>query len=195
MTAADAARSGGGSGPGAAPDWVTVVATGSCARCGPAATRLPRSELPAALRGEGRRWRALLGEAPAAALARRPAPAEWSALEGAAHARDVLALFADRAGTALGAPPGTEPEFGWWDHEAAVLADAYNTQDPLVVASALAANADRLATLLEGLPDPAWARAGTRRSTERFSVEDLARFALHESTHHRGDAERAAAAP
>jgi hypothetical protein len=102
--------------------------------------------------------------------------------------RDVLALFRDRVGLAMAEE---EPEFGWWDHEAAVVVERYNAQDPGCVAAALQSNAQGLMVALPPLGDPAWQRAGTRRGRERFTVEGLARFALHEAHHHRVVALRA----
>jgi len=58
------------------------------------------------------------------------------------------------------------------------------------VACALAANAERLATTSAAVREQEWSREGTRRPGERFTVERLVRFALHEVRHHRGDAER-----
>ena len=48
--------------------------------------------------------------------------------------------------------------------------------------------AEELIADLVHLDDAGWRRAGTRRRRERFTVEGLARFALHEAHHHRLDA-------
>ena len=65
---------------------------------------------------------------------------------------------------------------------------AYNAQVPSDVATALRANAERLADVSVGLDDDGWSRVGIRRDDERMSVEAHLRFALHESVHHRHDA-------
>ena len=69
----------------------------------------------------------------------------------------------------------------------------YNEQRPSVVADAIAVNAG---TTCRNAPAPRRRVLGSepppRRSDERFTVEGLIRFALHESVHHRQDAERAA---
>jgi hypothetical protein len=83
-----------------------------------------------------------------------------------------------------------DPEYGWWDHEAAVTDEHYNEQDPTAVAGDLAANAQWLAGTLALVEGAEWDRTGTRRGTEPFTVAGLGRFTLHELSHHRWDAER-----
>jgi hypothetical protein len=143
------------------------------------------AELPAAVAGLGRKYQApltrfLAGEDESILLT-RPSPGQWSALACACHVRDVLSVFDGRIGRML-----TEdaPEFGWWDHEAAVEADAYEKQIPSEVAAAVAANAAALSATLTAVPAEGWDRTGTRRDGELFTVVGAARFALHEGTHH-----------
>jgi hypothetical protein len=174
-------------------DWVAVVG-GGCDECGYEASAPERERLADALEDEAERWAAVLGDLAAdggTALRARPAEDVWSALEYAAHTRDVFAVFDGRIGRILAED---EPELGWWDHDAAVLDEAYNEQDPDDVAAALVRNARSLATSLRSVDDAGWHRAGTRRGSERFTVEGIGRYALHESRHHRGDAERVAGA-
>ena len=96
-------------------------------------------------------------------LLTRPSPDVWSALAYACHVRDVLSVFDARIARML-----TEdaPELGWWDHEAAVEADAYEKQVPTEVAAALAANAAALSATLSAVPEEGWDRTGTRRDGE-----------------------------
>jgi hypothetical protein len=172
-------------------DWFQVVADQHCDECGLEAAAVPQAQLGAAISEEGDRWAVLLLELHEGdELRRRPRADVWSALEYGAHVRDVLALFADRVALAL-AEEG--PEFGWWDHEAAAVDKGYNEQDRQAVATALTEGAERLVSTLPRPNERAWQRAGTRRGRERFTVEGLARFALHEVRHHRIDAERALA--
>ena len=88
--------------------------------------------------------------------------------------RDVLALLGRRVSQAM---VEDDPEFGWWDHEAAALVDGYNDQDPDTVAVALRRHAEELVAKLADLDDAGWQQTGTRRRGERFTVEGLARFA------------------
>lgn len=143
------------------------------------------AELPAAVAGLGRRYQAPLtrflpGEDESILLA-RPSPDAWSALAYACHVRDVLSIFDGRIGRMLAEDA---PELGWWDHEAAVEADAYEKQAPAEVAAALAANAAALSSTLAAVPDDGWERTGTRRDGELFTVLGAGRYALHEGTHH-----------
>ncbi len=78
-----------------------------------------------------------------------------------AHVRDVLALFRDRVVLTLSRD---QPEFGWWDHEAAAVDERYNEQDPREVAAALATNAAGLAR--------ACLRQGTRHGTGQEPAVD-----------------------
>ena len=167
-------------------DWVTVVAGERCGQCGLMASTLGTEELGGLFAGEGKAWARLLTGTDSAVLRRRRTPEVWSALEYGAHARDVLVVFTDRIGLTLSRD---EPTFGWWDHEAAVVDERYNEQDPAAVAAAVEAAAVAMGATLAAVEGPAWTRTGTRRDGETFTVAGLARFALHEVHHHRIDAE------
>jgi len=73
------------------------------------------------------------------------------------------------------------------------VTERYNEQDPHRVAARLERGADEVAGLLADVGADEWGRAGTRRPGERFSVDGLGRFALHEAHHHHTDASRAVA--
>jgi hypothetical protein len=172
-------------------DWFRIVGEGTCHQCGLTASQVDRGDLAGAVGAECERWVVLLGEhLHTADLRYRPEATTWSALEYAAHVRDVLGVFADRVELAL---TEDRPEFGRWDHEATAVAERYNDQDPELVALVLLARGRRLASLLGSVEPLQWEREGTRRGTERFTVDGLGRFALHETRHHRLDAERSIA--
>lgn len=146
-----------------------------------------RADLGPAILEESDRWGDLLERSGSPEGCRTRAHAlAWSALEYGAHVRDVLALFGRRVAQAK---VECEPEFGWWDHEAAARDEGYNDQDPRAVVLTLRTNAEQLVAELADLDDAGWQRAGTRRPGERFTIEGLARFALHEAHHHRIDAQ------
>ncbi len=166
-------------------DWVSIVAVGTCDECGLKASAVARHDLAEQLRFEAGEWTSLLLERPRERLTLRSF-AGWSALEYAAHVRDVLHHFAQRVERAA---TEDRPVFGWWDHEAAAVDQRYNEQEPARVAAELRAQADRLASLAGSLTEPDWQREGSRRPHEVFSIEGLMRFALHETRHHRYDAE------
>jgi hypothetical protein len=143
------------------------------------------AELPRAVAALGRRYHApmtrfLPGE-DASLLVARPLPGVWSALAYACHVRDVLSVFDGRIARMLAED---SPELGWWDHEAAVEADAYEKQPSAEVAAAIATNAAALAATLEAVPEDGWDRTATRRDGELFTVLGIGRFGLHEGTHH-----------
>lgn len=169
------------------PDWFAVVASGTCERCGYSAVDVPTGSVGARIRDEAYQWTTLLRPADDDLVRRRPTQAVWSALEYGAHVRDVLAVFRDRVHLMLAE---TEPDLGWWDHEAAMEDGFANETDRESVADDLMINADRLAEVLADVVGDQWQRGGTRRSGERFTIELLVRFALHETVHHRADAAR-----
>jgi hypothetical protein len=175
------------------PDWYSLVAGGGpCPECGLDVNALDRSDLGPEILGEARRWEDALVELAhdEEAMRRRPAPDVWSAIEYAGHVAGVFAVFAGRVRQVR---LEHSPELGWWDQDAAVTDDRYAERTVDEARAAIADGAVALALALPRLDDPdSWRRDGTRRGTERFTVEGLARFALHESTHHRLDAYRSA---
>jgi len=166
-------------------DWVRVVAVERCPECGLAASEIGTAELASRFADEAGAWGRLLGGTEPGVLRGRPVPEVWSPLEYAAHTRDVLGVFAGRIDRVLNE---SHPRFGWWDHDAAVLEEDYNGQDPAAVAEAIGVNAARMAAALGAVPADGWNRTGERRDGEVFTVAGLGRFALHEVHHHRHDA-------
>ncbi len=167
--------------------WLVVVAEATCAGCGLAAADGPASALAGRLRDEAHRWGVALTDADDDPVRRRPAPGTWSALEYGVHVRDLLLVFTERTARTL---VETDPELGWWDHEAAIDDGWANESEVAAVVDDLAENARRYAEALDQVPADAWDRGATRRDGERFTIELMARFALHEVVHHRLDAER-----
>lgn len=158
----------------------------ACDECGFDPSKVAPADLPDAIRGLVRRYRAPLtrflpGEVPDVVVRTRPSPDTWSALEYACHVRDVLRVFDGRVSRVLAEE---RPDLGWWDHEAAVDDEAYNAQAPVEVVEELAHRADAFAETLAAVPEDGWDRAGTRRNGELFTVVGLGRFALHEGNHH-----------
>jgi hypothetical protein len=178
VTEAAATAGAGGQPPVAAP-------AEPCPECGFDYQALAAGDVPAALRTFPRRYRAPLtrflpGEDGDRLVRQRPDPATWSALEYAAHVRDVFANYAEWIGRCLAEDrPVLE---GPGPDEAAELG-RYRELDPAGVAEALAANAERLAATVEAVPDHGWDRIGLRRGEER-SVLFTARRSVHEGNHH-----------
>ena len=169
--------------------WFALVSGDErCIGCGMQPAELPARALGAQIRDEVHAFGELLAEADDDAVRRRPAPATWSALEYGVHVRDLLTVFAERVIRTLAEH---EPELGWWDHEAAIADGMANESDVGAVVDDLGRNAAKLSEALRLVSDEDWMRVGTRRADERFTIELMARFALHEVLHHRDDAVRA----
>ena len=156
-----------------------------CDECGFVYADLAPADIPAAIRSFAKRYRAPLsrflpGEDGDSVVRERPSPETWSALEYAAHVRDVFASYDGWIKQCLTEErpvlEGPAPD------EAAGLR-RYNEDDPAAVAEALAANAERLASTVESVPEDGWNRVGLRRDEER-SVLFSARRAVHEGSHH-----------
>jgi SAM-dependent methyltransferase len=108
----------------------------------------------------------------------------WSPLEYACHVRDVNELFAHRVRQMLG---GDDPTFENWDQDRAAVEADYGSQKPVVVASEVVAAADVVAALYESVEGEQWRRTGTRSNGDRFTVDTLARYHLHDLVHHAHD--------
>lgn len=170
--------------------WHGIVSTGTCAGCGLRASEPAVASLAGLIRDAAHRFGTVLAEADDDAVRTRPAPEVWSALEYGAHVRDTLGVFTERI---VRTRQEDEPELGWWDHEAAIAEGFTNELEAALVVDDLVEHAARLADVLASMPPEAWDRAATRRGTERFTIELMARFTLHEVMHHRVDAERSLA--
>lgn len=156
-----------------------------CEECGFTYGDVAAADAPAAIRAFGRRFKApltrfLRGEDGDDLVRRRPAPDTWSALEYAAHVRDVFANY-DR--WVVQTLAEDRPLYDGADPDTLATEGRYNELDPVTVADELAANAEKLAATIEAVPDDGWDRVGIRRDEER-SVLLTARRAVHEGNHH-----------
>jgi hypothetical protein len=161
------------------------VTESRCEECGFDYEALGPAEIPAAVRAFAKRYRAPLtrfirDEDGDALVRRRPAPEVWSALEYAAHVRDVFANYDRWIGQCLAEE---HPVMEGPGPDELAAAGRYNEDDPGAVADARAANAERLAATIEAVPADGWDRSGIRRGEER-SVLLMARRAVHEGSHH-----------
>ena len=156
-----------------------------CEECGFAYESVAAADAPAAIRAFARRFRAPLtrflpGEDGDALVRRRPAPDTWSALEYAAHVRDVFGNYERWVVQTLAED---RPVLEGADPDALAAEGHYGELDPVTVVAELAANAERLAATVETVPEDGWDRVGIRRQEER-SVLFTARRAVHEGNHH-----------
>jgi hypothetical protein len=116
----------------------------------------------------------------------RPEPETWSPLEYACHLRDMLRVQTERIELAQ---REVDPVFVPMGRDQRVVDDRYNEQDPALVATELLAATEALASLLDGLDDDGWRRAGVYNYPEPAlrTVEWIAIHTNHELLHHRGD--------
>jgi catechol 2,3-dioxygenase-like lactoylglutathione lyase family enzyme len=172
--------------------WYAIVTEGRrCEGCGLQTGELPSRALGAEIRDVVHAFGDLLRVADDTQVRERPAPGTWSGLEYGVHVRDVLNVFAERIMRTL---REFDPDLPWWDHEADIAEGMANESDRDAVADDLGRNASVLSQVLREVTDDDWERPARRAGTERFTIDSMARFALHEAVHHRVDAERALAA-
>jgi DinB family protein len=158
-----------------------------CDECGFDGSRYDGPALLTAISDLGPQWRALLATA-GERLRVRPAPETWSALEYAAHSRDITALHLFGVEQAL---TGDEPVVPAIDADSLVEASAatYLDENPDAVVARLDREARRLETSATDAGVANWNLAITI-GDERNTVRRLLEHALHDSMHHLDDVER-----
>jgi hypothetical protein len=158
-------------------DWTWVLRR-PCPECGFDSRSVVREEVPALLRGNAARWRALLagGE-----VRSRPRPGVWSPLEYGCHVRDACRVYDERVRLML---TTDDPAYPNWDQDATAVAEHYGDQDPGVVAEELDRAAGALADRFAGVSGGGWQRTGTRSDGASFTVESIGRYFLHDVVHH-----------
>ena len=172
----------------AAPAGDVAFRTVRCDECGFDGDAMSDAELVDACRGFARRYRAPLtrflpNEDGPAILRRRPAPEVWSALEYAAHTRDVFAFYRERIERVLAEDRPTLHAVGFGDREEE---RRYNDEDPVATADGVTAEATAVADLLEALDDAGWRRVGLSSdgSGAARTVRVLAERVVHDAHHH-----------
>ena len=156
-----------------------------CSACGFDGARYDDEELLAALRGLGPTWNHVLDEA-GTYLRVRPEPDVWSAIEYAAHSRDVTALHVYGVEQALSRDEPVFPPIG--DDLVESVAARYGDADPEQVATELGSQSSLLADLAGAAGREAWAR-GLTIGDSRSDIRRLLEHSLHDSLHHVGDVE------
>ena len=141
--------------------------------------------------GLGEGYRARMGrfiDAPDNSILRqRPSPAVWSALEYAAHVRDVIAFYADRIDRVLNEerPQMTAADFSSMPERRGYLHD-----DPVGVLDAITGSATSIAIRLRSLAPEQWTRIGIGTDGEPRTILVLARRLAHDGHHHLFDLDR-----
>jgi hypothetical protein len=162
-----------------------------CSACGFDGSVYDDTALVDSIVGLGSRWRALLIDA-GPELRLRPASETWSAIEYAAHSRDITALHVFGVEQALAED---EPAYPAIEGDALIEASAatYHDEDPDAVVAQLDREARRLAASAADAGAAKWSR-GITIGDERSTVRRLLEHALHDSLHHLDDIKRGLAA-
>jgi hypothetical protein len=158
-----------------------------CAACGFDGSHYSDEGLLAAIRDLGPSWKALLGEA-GTDLRIRPGPEVWSAIEYAAHSRDITALHVFGVQQALSEDEPSYPAIES-DELIETAAATYRDADPDQVAAELSRHASELARTGADAGSGAWSQ-GLTIGGERTDVRRLLEHALHDSLHHLDDVQR-----
>jgi hypothetical protein len=161
-------------------DWTWVLER-PCAECGFDPSAFEATDVPRLIRENIACWPLVLRRADVAV---RPNDSTWSALEYAAHVRDVYRLFLVRLQLML---VEDDPVFPNWDQDATAEQGRYNEQDPGVVGRELVDAGMALADAFDAVPPHAWSRPGRRGDGAHFTVSSVAKYLLHDPTHHLWD--------
>ena len=170
------------------------VEPADCLECGFEVSAVSAGNAEQTIRSLGPRYQAALRSGSSndpsdARLRARPEPDTWSALEYAAHMRDVVALWGWALHRTLSDDtpelPAADPGL---PNRVAAEAD-YNRQDPATVERELSANAERMARKVGTVSAEQWLR------TARFGEVEInplwiVRKVAHEGHHHLLDIEK-----
>lgn len=128
-------------------------------------------------------WRPVLERTDVAV---RPNEHTWSALEYAAHVRDVFRIFTLRLALMR---TEDDPMFPNWDQDATAVAERYGEQAPERVAVELAEAAASVAEAFSAVPVPVAdrVRIGRRSDGARFTVTTMGQYFVHDPVHHLHD--------
>lgn len=131
----------------------------------------------------------LLRTVPAVRLRAHARAGSWSPLEYGCHVRDMLTVQRQRV---LLAQAEQTPRFDSMRRDERAVEEAYNEQDPLVVAGEIESAAAALTCTLQDLSDPGWARTGVYPwpEPEVRSIEWVGGRTVHELVHHLMDNRR-----
>ena len=161
-------------------DWTWVLER-PCPECGFNAAEVGFDDIPRLLRDNAASWGPVLERTDVTV---RPNDHTWSALEYAAHVRDVFRIFSVRLALML---TEDDPLFANWDQDATAVAERYNEQDPAVVGREVAEAATDLADAFAAVSPQERDRTGRRSDGARFTVTTLGQYLVHDPVHHLHD--------
>ena len=150
-------------------------------------------EARALIGGFGDAYRAGLGrfiqDPDGSNLRKRPSPCVWSALEYAAHVRDVIAFYSDRIERVLSEE---RPRMSAADFSSMPERRGYLEDDPLAVLDAIRSASSSIELRLTGLRPEQWNRIGIGVDGDERTLLVLARRLAHDGHHHLTDLDRLA---
>jgi hypothetical protein len=161
-------------------DWTWVLER-PCAECGFDPSAFEATDVPRLIRENIACWPLVLRRADVAV---RPNDSTWSALEYAAHVRDVYRLFLVRLQLML---TKDDPEYANWDQDETANEGRYNEQNPETVSDELVEAGSALAAAFDGVSGAEWQRPGRRGDGARFTVASFAKYLAHDPQHHLWD--------
>ncbi|MEC5151605.1 DinB family protein [Cryobacterium sp. GrIS_2_6] len=161
-------------------DW-TWVLKHPCPECGFVAAEVVFEDIPRLIRENAAAWLPVLERADVAV---RPNEHAWSALEYAAHVRDVFRIFTVRLALMR---IEDDPLFPNWDQDATAVAERYGEQAPERVAVELAEAASSAAVAFAAVPAADLGRVGRRSDGARFTVTTMGQYFVHDPVHHLHD--------
>lgn len=167
--------------------WTWVLERG-CESCGLEVSTIDRADLGPLFRVNAAKWRSLLSRGGLVSV--RPQSGGdpiWSALEYGCHVRDVYRLFHERVELML---TEDEPTFPNWGQNQAAIDGDYRSQDAGQVSYSLAVIAGTFADMLDRVGEEQWERTGRRSDGDIFTVDSIARYVLHDVSHHVWDVEQ-----
>lgn len=161
-------------------NWTWVLER-PCAECGFDPSAFEATDVPRLIRENIAGWPAVLRRAD---VALRPNDSTWSALEYAAHVRDVYRLFLVRLHLML---TEDDPLYANWNQDATAVEGRYSEQNPEVVSGELVEAGAALAEAFAAVSDAQWARTGRRGDGASFTVASFAKYLAHDPQHHLWD--------
>lgn len=170
--------------PGDDKDWTWVLER-RCPECRFDAATVDPGDVAGLLRANARSWLSVLA-GDEDRVRRRPSPDVWSALEYAAHVRDVHRLYLERLELML---EHDGPHYPNWDQDETAVISRYDLADPESVSVELFAAAEMLADRFDDVAGDQWDRTGFRSDGAAFTVASFGRYFIHDPIHHLHDAE------
>ncbi len=123
----------------------------------------------------------------AGVIRQRPSPEVWSAVEYAAHMRDVIDFYADRIDRVLNED---RPQMTGGDFSSMPERRGYREQDPTVIIDEIAGSSVAVGERLRSLSADQWARVGIGVDGDERTLLILARRLAHDGQHHLLDLDR-----